>query len=67
MFNIVFVLPLACCNMKSSLRMDEAVNEIDTMCRSSFLKSTRDMIMIAAHSGLYKIKDKMAEKKNGCW
>jgi hypothetical protein len=37
--------------MKSSLRM-RAVNEIDTMCRNSFSKSTRDMIMIAAPSGL---------------
>jgi hypothetical protein len=34
----------------SSLRM-RAVNEIDTMCRNSFSKSTRDMIMIAAPSG----------------
>lgn len=36
--------------MKSSLRM-RAVNEIDTMCRNSFSKSTRDMIMIVAPSG----------------
>ena len=37
--------------MKSSLRM-RAVNEIDTMCRNSFSKSTRDMIIIAAPSEL---------------
>ena len=33
--------------MKSSLRM-RAVKEIDTMCRNSVSKSTKDMIMIAA-------------------
>jgi hypothetical protein len=33
--------------MMSSLRI-KAVNEMDTICRNSFSKSTRDMIMIAA-------------------
>ena len=33
--------------MKSSLRM-RAVNEMDTMCRNSFSKRTRDMIIIVA-------------------
>ena len=37
--------------MKSSLRI-RAVNEMDTMCRNSFSKSTRDMIMIAAPTNL---------------
>ena len=44
--------------MKSSLRM-RAVNEIDTICRNSFSKSTRDMIMIVAPSRLQG-KDEMA-------
>ena len=37
--------------MKSSLRM-RAVNEIDTMCRNSFSKRTKDIIMIVAPSRL---------------
>ena len=43
--------------MKSSLRT-RAVNEMDTICRNSFSKSTKDMIMIAAPNKFYKIKTK---------
>ena len=54
----MFELP---CTMKSSLKM-RAVNEMDTICRNSFSKSTRDIIMIAAPRGLYD-DDEIALKK----
>ena len=40
--------------MKSSLEM-RAVNEIDTMCKNSFSKRARDMIMIVAPRWVYFI------------
>ena len=50
--------------MKSSLRM-RAVNEMDTMCRNSFSKSTRDMIMMAAPTDVSEliIRHSMEKKK----
>ena len=47
----VYHVVISSATMISSLRMS-AVNEIDTMCRNSFSKSTRDMIMMAAPNRL---------------
>jgi hypothetical protein len=52
--SFVYHVVISRATMKSSLRM-RAVNEIYTMCRNSFSKSTSDMIMIAAPSGGYVI------------
>lgn len=43
----VYHVVISNATMISSLRMS-AVNEIATICRNSFSKSTRDIIMIAA-------------------
>jgi hypothetical protein len=42
--------------MISSLSI-RAVKDIDTMCRNSFSKSTRDMIMMAAPVGVVSCED----------
>ena len=52
----MFELP---CTMKSSLRM-RVVNEMDTICRNSFSKSARNIIMKAAPRGGVQDDDEIA-------